>query len=74
MENIKEDNYSLSPTHRVNLSRTFTTKYPPAHTAAHQAGNLKKVACFFSAQNEVVKRHTIHQLPKGGTRNALSAQ
>ena len=33
---------------------------------AHRAGNLKKVSCFFSAQNEVVKRHPIHQLPKGG--------
>ncbi len=45
-----------------------------AYTAAHRAGNLRKVSCFFSAQNEVVKHHPIHQLPKGGTRNALSTQ
>ena len=38
---------------------------------AHRAGNLKKVSCFFSAQNEVVKRHPIRQLPKGVIRNAL---
>ena len=25
---------------------------------AHRAGNLKKVSCFFSAQNEVVKMET----------------
>ena len=37
---------SVPSTHRVNLSRTFTTKYPPP-TAAHRAGNLKKVSCFF---------------------------
>ena len=39
----------------------FYNLIPAAHTAAHQAGNLKKVSCFFSAQNEVVKRHPIHQ-------------
>ena len=37
------------------------------NTVAHQAGNLQKVSCFFSAQNEAVKRHPMHQLPKGGT-------
>ncbi|WP_207659899.1 hypothetical protein, partial [Clostridium sp. AM34-11AC] len=52
----------------------FYNLIPAAHTAAHQAGNLKKVACFFSAQNEVAKRHPIHRLPKGVIRNALSAQ
>ena len=45
-----------------------------AHTAAHRAGNLTKVSCFFSAHNEVVKRHPIRQSQKGVTRNALSEQ
>ena len=31
---------------------------------------MKKVACFFSAQNEVAKRHPIRQSQKGVTRNA----
>ena len=38
---------------------------------ADRAGNLKKVSCFFSAQNEVEKRHPINQLLKGWTRNTV---
>ena len=34
----------------------------------------EKGLLLFSAQNEVVKRHLIHQLPKGVIRNALSTQ
>ena len=33
--------------HRVNLPRTFITKYPPPTQRHTQAGNLKKVSCFF---------------------------
>ena len=29
LKNKKSENSSLPPTHRVNLSRTFTAKYPP---------------------------------------------
>ena len=50
------------------------TKYPPPTQRHTEQEIWKKVSCFFSAQNEVVKRHPIHQLPKGGTRNALSTQ
>ena len=67
-------NLRLSLTHRVNLPRTFTTKYPPPTQRHTEQEIWKKVSCFFSAQNEVVKRPPIHQLPKGGTRKALSTQ
>ena len=56
---VEPKNFQFATHTSGQLVPNFYNLIPAAHTAAHQAGNLKKVACFFSARNEVVKRHPI---------------
>ena len=46
---------------RVRQGVGEPNRIPATYKAAHRAGNLKKISCFFSAKNEVVKLHPIHQ-------------
>ena len=56
---------------QIDVFLQLNTRRPYSGTPSRKS---EKGLLLFFAQNEVEKRHPIHQLPKGGTRNALSTQ